>query len=142
MRKTLQKIWRYLKWAYSTYYVVYNDLWLRILTWIKRENSVGRYVQIITKTERDMYCSQTSAGGMCYNALIKLFLFKEYYSSDDAIEEMVYIILEHEILHQVLRKWIGSKAYKGLDKVHTPVYRDNQWLLDWTLPTCTCGEKV
>jgi len=131
MRKILQTIWKYSKWAGSFYYVGLNDMWLRILTWIKRENSVGRYVKIVTKTERDIYCSHASAGGMCYTTLIKLFLFKEYFPNDNIIEEMANMILEHEILHQVLRKRIGLKAYNGLDKVHMPIFENNQWMLDW-----------
>lgn len=108
-------------------------MWLRILTWIKRENSIGRYVKIITKTERDMHCSGASAGGFCYRVLIKLFLFKEYFSDDDYIEELTCLILEHEVLHQALRSQIGLKAYRKLDKVHMPILVNNRWTLDWKI---------
>jgi hypothetical protein len=133
MRKIFQIIWKYSKWAGSFYYVGLNDMWLRILTWIKGENSIGRYVKIVTKTERDMYCSGASAGGFCYRVLIKLFLFKEYFSDDDYVEELTCLILEHEILHMVLRNRIGLKAYRKLDNVHKPHYLNGKWMMDFTI---------
>lgn len=134
MSKKLQTIWKYSKWAYSFYYDSLKDLYLRVWTWLKRENSIGRYVEIASKIERDMHCSNSSAGGICYKVMIKLFLFKEYFSGDDAIEEITCMILEHEILHQVLRNRIGLKAYQQLDNIHMPFFVNDQWMLGWRDP--------
>ena len=138
MRKKLQTAWKYLKWAYSFYYNSLKDLYLLILTWLKRENSVGRYVEIATKTEQDMYCSGAWAGGMCYRVLIKLFLFKEYFSNEDkdVVEKLTYMILEHETLHMTLRNRIGFRAYRKLDNIHIPIFVNNQWILDWDAYSC------
>jgi len=131
MRNIFQITWKYSKWISSFYYVGLKDLYLRILTWLKKENPIGRYVEIVNKIEREMYCSGTSAGGMCYRVLIKIFLFKEFFDSDDVIEEVTCVILEHELLHMTLRNRINSQTSKKLDNIHMPLFVNGRWTIDW-----------
>jgi len=132
MRKKLQTTWKHLRWAGSYYYFGFKDMWLTLLCFLKRENAIGRYVDIMTESERELFfMSDSSAGGICYKTMIKLFLCKQYFLNDKLAEDVTCDIIEHETLHMTLRNRIGFQAYKKLDDVHKPFFVNDRWILDW-----------
>lgn len=104
-----------------------KDYWLKFKVTITKENYIGRYVGIISSSERRLSFEKCIAGGYTGYVLIKLFSNPDCDDYEECAEE----ILNHEILHQVLDKVVGHEAKMGLDNIHKSFYvldcNENKW---------------
>jgi len=92
----------------------FYDIYLSIKYLLRLDKSFGAYVYIVTKPERELMFSGDAAGGYSVWRIIKLYLPPNFWASD---EDATTEIINHEVLHQVLRK-VGWRAGHRLDRVH------------------------
>lgn len=86
---------------------------------LKKENTVGRYLYIVTKGEEKAFFEKNDfAGGYNYRNIIKIF-YHHYYPKASPVQ-ITCDIINHEVLHQVLLKMFGQKVSKQLDNIHKP----------------------
>jgi len=80
-----------------------------------RKEYVGIYVKIISPSERKLlFLKENVGGGLCGFTVIKIFFDKKWFATESCCD-----LLNHEVLHQVLRKHVSYDACKALDRVHT-----------------------
>lgn len=102
-------------WDYFIVYLwsIYDSL-IHVKNKLYREDVVGRSIKIMSPSERRIIFSYNAkAGGYSSATLIKLFSDETIAVDEDSQTE----ILNHEILHQVLREVCGVKTCRGLDKI-------------------------
>ena len=120
-------IWDYLHvFLWATY-----DILINIKNKLLREDFISRRIKIMSPSERRFIFSEdVRAGGYSTMALIKLFSDPKLTVDENSLTEL----LNHEILHQVLRKVVNQCACKGLDNITKVLTRfncdDKVWYFD------------
>jgi len=95
-----------------------KDMFIALKCKLLRENYVGRYLYIMTDSERRLlFGERVAGGGYTRKCIIKIFFEKKWMQM-----ESLYSALNHEILHQVLGKHISEEASSCLDNVHKFTY--------------------
>lgn len=92
----------------------FYDVYLSIKYLLRLDKSFGAYIYVMTKPERMLMFNEDIGGGYSVWRIIKLYLKSGFWASDD---EAAIEIINHEVLHQVLRK-VGWRAGHKLDRVH------------------------
>lgn len=123
LKKEAQKLWQLLKkflilsrGAVTFFGWVFYDFYLCI----KRDKSIGAHIHILNKHEARFVLPKTAAGGYSLFKIIKIFTIKQFIN--DKYDETAIEIINHEVLHQVIRKtlgkWSGIYVSSKFDRIH------------------------
>jgi len=105
--KDVGKLFPFVFWAV---YDCLMSLWVKF----RREDYIGVYVKPMSPVEKWYVFgdNEISACGYTGSVFIKL------YAKKDTSKKVIVDILNHEVLHQVLRKYVGEKTTHALDNIH------------------------
>lgn len=121
-------LWDYLNVFFMVY--IYDSI-LQVKNKLLSDNDVSRTIKIMSPSERRFIFSQDAkAGGYSTAASIKLFSDPKITIDEDSLADM----MNHEILHQVLKKVINQSTCKGLDNITKayPMFNcdENKWYFE------------
>lgn len=95
-------------------YWCFYDYLLTFWTRLKKIDHIGVYVKIMSPSEHVLLFKETDIGyGYAGHTILKVG-FKEQWITPEAVEDL----LNHEVLHQIIKKRIGYKESKQLDEIH------------------------
>ena len=130
-----QWLWDYL---HVFLWATYDNL-MNIKNKLIRDDDVSRTIKIMTPHERRFIFSQdVRAGGYSTASLIKLFSDPELVVDEDSLTDM----MNHETLHQVLKKICGKRACHALDNITKAVSMFNCDEKKWYFEVKFINKKI
>ena len=96
-----------------------HDYVLAFWSLISGIDPIARYVYAMTNSEKRWWFPDAdfAGGGYAGLAQIKIFMKEKYFTLHGVVD-----IVNHEVLHQVLRSRISSKACHQLDNIQMAFY--------------------